>query len=227
MVREAFCYNYCMGGESVDSVLLNQEAGVLSKEEIRQRLHLYHGTTPGKWRAIQEVGVILSESELIRRGVLSPGDLENVDSTSTGELDRRIGNDRFVFLSVYDENYGDLVLEVDPKILEIPGVVVNTAGDYLNFVGDPELEEYYAISQIQAPHFLDYLVQYVNGLPDPDWFFGKRDEALGRLVREALLERNVGGKTEKFKLYWSLFAEIKVPREVPLNYVVAVRNYST
>lgn len=192
-----------------------------SKEEIRQRLHLYHSTTPEKWERIQAQGGILSEKELLIRGLISEAQLDDLETTSTGEVDRMIGNDEFVFLSPKQETYGDIFLEIDPSILEMPGVIANTAGDSLMFNG-PELEDYYKNAQISASQFLDYLVSYINSLPNPEWFFIGNEEELNDLATQAQLEKVFEGKTEKYKQLQALNPEIKVPKEIPLNLIIKV-----
>lgn len=194
----------------------------MSREEIKERLHLYHATPKQKWEAMQREGEILSERELLNRGLITREQLDDFETTSTGEIDRGVGNDQYVFLSISGENYGDVLLEIDPSVLNIPGVIVNTAGDYLHFANNPELERYYQDSQIPGSQFMDYLYWYVNGLPDPEWVFGKRDEKMRDLLTEALIEKFEEGRSDKFKLYMSLFPEIKVPDKLALKYVIEV-----
>ena len=198
----------------------------ISKGEIINRLRFYHTTTPKKWKSIQNIRAILSEHELLMQGLISTNDLEDFEVTGTGEMDRKIGNDKFVFLSTRDVDHGDIILEFDHRVLDIPGALVNTAGDYLHFVNDSELEEYYKQSQISASQYLDFLVHHLNNLPNPEWFFGLKDGSLDRFLKEALIEKATKNSTSKFKLFLSLYQEIKIPDKIPLNYVIKVTRRS-
>ena len=205
---------------------IREDTRRMSKEEIRERLHFYHSTSKKKWGLMQRAGSVLSAEELLRRGLVKPEETDDFEMTSTGELDRGIGSPAFIFLSPVMENYGDVVLEFGPEILDIPGAKINLAGDYLDFVGDPELEEYFKRSEIPASHYLDHLETYINHLPNPEWFFGKQDEAFEHFRRAALLEKAHEGKTEKFKLLKSLYPEIEIPNELPLANVRNVKIFN-
>lgn len=195
-----------------------------TREEIQRRLHLYHSLSQNQWELIQKEGAIFSYAELVRRGLIKDtGDEmteEDMEHT-TGGLDKAIGSDQYVFLSHDAQKYGDVLLEINPSVLEKEGTVVNTAGDYLNFANNPDLEEYYKNSQIPGNKFFDWLTDHVNRLPNPGWFFGEDQESLKRFLKEAMVEK-VKGNTDKFKTYWSLHPEIKVLNQVPLSYVKRV-----
>lgn len=200
-----------------------------SKEQIKERLHFYHSTSKEKWEKIQQVGAILSEKELLNRGLINEEQLNDFETTSTGYMDREVGNDNFVFLSNQKENYGDIILEINPNILDREGVLINTAGDYLMFADKENgLFEYHENSQIPGSQYFDYLEKKVNSLPNPEWFFSsisknlEEDENFKKFIGEAMLEKTQEGKLEKFKLFWSLYPEIKVPKEIPLDYIIKV-----
>jgi hypothetical protein len=54
------------------------------EKEIQEKLKLYHTTTKEKWEKIQEVGAILSERELVKRGLITTTQLDDFETTSTG-----------------------------------------------------------------------------------------------------------------------------------------------
>ncbi|OGZ58189.1 MAG: hypothetical protein A3B96_00690 [Candidatus Spechtbacteria bacterium RIFCSPHIGHO2_02_FULL_43_15b] len=132
----------------------NQSENEINEKEILRRLKLYHETSKEKWEAIQKVGAILSERELLRRGLISEEQLDDFETTSTGFLDREAGRDDYVFASHRPANYGNVTLEIDLEALKIDGAKVATAGDWLHFVDDEDAERYFHDSEIPASKFV-------------------------------------------------------------------------
>jgi len=198
----------------------NIEKKEISEAEVRARLHFYHQTTKEKWKKIIEAGAILSEKELVERGFITAEQLEDdlFDETSTGSLDREAGRDQYVFASHVPHGYGEITLELDPSILEIKGAKVAMAGDWLHYCDSEEGRKYFEESEIPASEFVHYLTKFINSLPDPEWFWGKRDEKLKELIGEGFKESS-SGNSQKIRTFWSLFPEIMLPKELPLSFI--------
>lgn len=193
-----------------------------SEAEILKRLKLYHQTSKEKWEAIQKVGAILSEKELLKRGLISADQLEDFETTSTGKLDREVGRDEYVFASHRPANYGDVTLEIDLDALNIEGAKVATAGDWLHFVDNEETRKYFNDSVIPATDFVKYLSQFLKTLPDPEWFWGKEDPRIKELIGQGMMEK-IKGNPEKFRQFWKLYPEIMFPKELPLKFIKKVK----
>ncbi|MBU1167522.1 hypothetical protein KKC60_03910 [Patescibacteria group bacterium] len=190
----------------------------IKEKEILGRLRLYHQTSKEKWEAMQKEGAILSEKELLKKGLISPEQLEDFESTSTGEIDRLEGRDEYVFASHNPQGYGEVTLEIDPSALEINGAKVSTAGDWALFAGNPDDEKYFRESEIPASEFVDYLRNYLCNLPSPEWFWEGDDPEIGKMIGEGMMEK-IQGNPEKIRKFWSLHPEILFPKELPLTYV--------
>lgn len=204
--------------------LMGKDTNLYTKEAIASRLVLVHGLFPGKWKQAQEVGAVLCPRELVARGLIKEDEITNKAVTLTNEDDIALGKDNYVFLSVGQSDYGfgGFHLEVDPAILDQPGVVVNTAGDSLNFQNPQSLRDYYLKSVIPGREFLDYMVEFLKKLPNPEWFFGKRDAAFKRLQKKSIIEANPKHYSDhkNYKLFHALFPEIMVPTELPLSMII-------
>ena len=195
------------------------------KKEILERLKLYHRTSLEKWRKVQECGCILSERELLGRGIIKKKDLWlGNDSTSTGELDRMMGRDDYIFASTSPMNYGNVTLEIDLSALQIPGAKVSTIGDFLMHAVDDE--EYYKESEIPASEFISYLTDFLPTLPDKEWFWNPAGKDVEKFLGEALLDKSHRQDRTKYRTFYRLHPEIMFPRELPLKYVknVIVKN---
>lgn len=193
-----------------------------NEAEILKRLRLYHQTSAEKWEAIQKAGAILSEKELLERGLITEEQLEDYETTSTGSLDRDAGRDKYVFASHRPANYGDVTLEIDLSALDIAGAKVATAGDWLNFVNDAESEKYFHNSEIPATEFVKYLVDFLKTLPDPEWFWGKDDPHISELIGQGMMEK-INGNPEKIRSFYKLHPEIMFPSELPLKFIKNVK----
>ncbi len=156
-------------------IIKNRIEKEASEAEILKRLKLYHQTSKEKWKAIQKAGAILSEKELLARGLISEDQLEDYETTNTGSLGRKAGRDEYVFASHRPASYGEVTLEIDLNALNIDGAKVATAGDWLHFVDDEESRRYFHNSEIPASDFVKYLSQFLKTLPDSEWFWGKSD----------------------------------------------------
>ena len=200
----------------------NRLGNEISEMEIFKRLKLYHQTSKEKWEAIQKAGAILSEKELLKRGLISEEQLEDFETTSTGSLDREAGRDEYVFASHRPENYGDVTVEIDLDALNLPGAKVATAGDWLHFVNDEDDERYFHDSEISASEFVEYLTVFLKTLPDPEWFWGKSDLRIQELISQGMREK-IEGDPEKIRQFWKLHPEIMFSRELPLKYVKNVK----
>jgi len=184
----------------------NRLGNEISEMEIFKRLKLYHQTSKEKWEAIQKAGAILSEKELLKRGLISEEQLEDFETTSTGSLGI----------------YGDVTLEIDLDALNLPGAKVATAGDWLHFVNDEDDERYFHDSEISASEFVEYLTVFLKTLPDPEWFWGKSDLRIQELISQGMREK-IEGDPEKIRQFWKLHPEIMFSRELPLKYVKNVK----
>lgn len=204
--------------------LPKEERKEYSEKEIWEKLHLYHQTSREKWEAMQKAGAILSEKELIARGLIDPEEKDafgEPEATSTGSLDREEHRDEYAFASHIPMGYGEVTLEIDPTALEIPGAKVSTAGDWLNFSSDDADRKYHRDSIIPAKNFVSYLSGYLKSLPDPDWFWGKHDEKYGDFLSGGIIKATKGDQEQRRK-FWALFPEIMFPRELPLKFVKKV-----
>jgi hypothetical protein len=193
-----------------------------SEAEILKRLKLYHETSKEKWEAIQKAGAILSEKELLKRGLISEAQLEDWETVNTGSLDREAGRDKYVFASHRPAGYGDVTLEIDVAALKIDGAKVATAGDWLHFVDDEESKKYFLDSEIPASLFVKYLSEFLRTLPDPEWFWGKSDPRIKELIAQGMTEK-LKGNLEKIRQFWRLNPEIMFPKELPLKYIKNVK----
>ncbi|GEM_PF-2453937 len=204
----------------------------ITEKEILERLKLYHSTTKEKWEKIKKQGALLSEKELVKRGMISKNEFGYYEDTSTGYLDREEGRDEFVFASHKPQNYGDVILEIDLSALNIEGTKVATAGEWLHYAVDDDDKEYFRKSIIEGKDFINYLIKYINSLPNKEWFFGgpKVKDEINDYLGEALLEKNIEGKKDKFRNFNRLSPEIMFPKELPLKYIKNVEikndNYS-
>ncbi|MFA6534444.1 MAG: hypothetical protein WCT37_04740 [Patescibacteria group bacterium] len=188
------------------------------EKEIRQRLKLYHQTTKNKWELIKRTGEILSESELLARGLIKPEKLDDIDSpTNTGEFDREVGRDQYVFASHLPAGYGNVLLEISPEALNIPEAKVATAGEFLLFA-DEKGRKFHQDSTIPASQFIKYLVTFLPKLPDAEWFWGKNDQERSRLLGQALMEQD-SDKPELFRQLRGLHPEIMFPKSLPLKFI--------
>lgn len=192
------------------------------QKEISEKLRLYHQTSKEKWEAIQKAGAILSEKELLERGLISKEQLEDFETTSTGSLDREAGRDEYVFASHRPANYGDVTLEIDLEALNLDGAKVATAGDWLHFVNDENDERYFHDSEIPASEFVEYLTRFLKTLPDPEWFWGKSDPRVQELIGQGMMEK-IKGNPEKIRQFWKLHPDIMFPKELPLKYIKNVK----
>jgi len=194
----------------------------ISEAEILKRLKLYHQTSKEKWSAIKKTGAILSEKELLKRGLISEDQLEDFETTGTGSLDREVGRDEYVFASHRPANYGEVTLEIDLDALNIEGAKVATAGDWLHFVDDEESKKYFRDSEIPATEFVKYLSRFLKTLPDPEWFWGKPDPRIQELIGQGMVEK-IKGNPEKIRQFWKLHPEIMFPKELPLKFIKNVK----
>lgn len=192
----------------------------ISEKEILSRLHLYHQTTLEKWEKVQKQDALLSEKELINRGLINKSEIDDLEfeDTNTGDIDRQAGRDGFVFASHYPAGYGEVTLELDLSILQIPGAKVATAGDWMHFCVDEDDRRYFIESEIPATEFIKYLQKFIARLPNPEWFWGTRDEELKKLLDDGFKE-SVSGHSQKIKTFWALHPEIMIPEQIPLKYV--------
>lgn len=208
-----------------------------TKEEIAKRLELVHGIHPEKWEKAQKIGSLLSPREMVKRGIIEKEDITNPGETLTNKDDVVLDKDRYIFLSVGETGYGwgGVHLSVDRGILNREGVQVSIAGDSIAFKKTPELRKYYLESIIPGSQFIDYLYDFVNKLPNPEWFFGKNDASLKRLRGKAISEEEVIDSLKEqehlpkwlsvknYKLWNALAPEIMVPDEIPLSSIKKVK----
>lgn len=200
---------------SPDGILKRPE-GWLYEQQIREKLdRLYLARTAEMWEADQKLGYMAGEADLSGRGP------ESVIIRGPGE-EQPLGI-RYLMLAHLNLHFDQIVLEISPKVLELPGAVINTAGNYQNLAKDRVLEAYYKASWMPANNFFEYLERHVNRLPRKEWFFGQNDEDLKKFLEEAYQERKNSGKMDKFKIYWSLFPEIYVPGRITMDYVIKAR----
>lgn len=190
------------------------------RREILERLRLYHQTTREKWEKIQEAGAILSEKELLKRGLISKDQLDDFETTSTGSLDREVGRDGFVFASTSPAGYGEVTLEIDLDALQIPGAKVSTAGEWLMHVNEED-RDFFNNAEIPANEFVSYLVDFLPTLPKKEWFW-KSDSDLEKFLGEAMMEKTYKNDKTKFRTFWRLHPEIIFPKELPLKYIKKV-----
>jgi len=187
------------------------------------KIKFYHCTSRENLEKILKYNKIFSEKKARRLGLIK--------ESSTGEIDRRYRRDNFVFLSHQPQNYGEIIFIFSPEILNLPSCYVATAGDFLHFCDTPKNIKYFKNSIISGKDFPNYIENFLKELPNPDWFFGKK-RGLKKFLSEAIIE-NINGNSEKLKLYWRLFPEIMVKNELPLKYLIKIkeknnerRNYS-
>lgn len=196
------------------------------RQEILSKLKLYHVTTLEKWNKIQKSGALYCEAELVRKGFISREEADDLssDASSTGELDRSVGRDEYIFFSTKKMNYGEVTLEMDLDALNIPGALVATAGDWLNFSGSEDDIDYFNKSIIPASQFIDYLVDFLPTLPNKDWFWlsDKNNEELRKFIGEGLMDKVRKKDNTKNKIFNKLYPEIMFPKEVPLSYIKSV-----
>ncbi len=194
------------------------------EKEIREKLHLYHQTSKEKWQQIQKIGAILSERELLNRGLITKEQLNDFETTSTGELDREAGRDNYVFASHKPAGYGEVTLEIDLSVLDLPETKVSTAGEYLMHAVDEDDQNYYQNSLISGTEFIKYLINFLPTLPNKEWFWNncQEDLELAKFIGEAHLDKYQKGDKIKFRQYWKLFPEIMFAQELPLKYIKRV-----
>jgi len=192
------------------------------KKEIIEKLSLYHQTSLEKWKKIQAVGAILSERELISRGLITKEEAESLadEFTSTGQGDREVGRDDFVFASTKPAGYGQVTLKIDLSALQISGAKVSTAGEWLMHY-DEEDRDYFNETEIPANKFISYLVDFLPTLPNKNWFWGDRN-GLQEFFGEAMLNKIHKNDKIKFRTFWKLYPEIIFPKELPLKYIKQV-----
>jgi hypothetical protein len=189
------------------------------EKEIQKKLKLYHTTTKEKWEKIQEVGAILSERELVKRGLITTTQLDDFETTSTGHMDREENRDDYVFASHQKENYGDVTLEINLEALNIPEAKVSTAGEWLMFADTEEAKQYYRDQEIPASQFISYLTEFLQTLPDTEWFWGIQNKEVRDFFGQAMKDRAYNNNDEKFRTFWKLHPEIIFPKELPLKYI--------
>lgn len=213
----------------VENFKIEKPAGekeIITEKEILEKLHLYHSTSKDKWDKIKELGAILSENELLKRGLIKPEQLDDWNVTSTGSLDREAGRDQFVFASHRPQNYGEVILEIDLSALNINGAKVAAAGDWLFLCETPATREYFNNSILNASEFTKYLVGLLNSLPENlrQYFWEGTStnkevaEEVNKIIGEGLMERNLGD-AKKIREFWKLQPEIMFPKELPLSYI--------
>lgn len=189
------------------------------EKEIREKLKLYHQTTKEKWDKIQKTGSIFSERELLAKGLITNEQLNDFETTSTGDWDRMHNRDNFVYASTSPANFGEVTLEIDLDALNIPGAKVSTAGDFAMH-SDEEDEDYFKKSEIPASEFISYLTNFLPTLPSTDWFWkGKQLKEISDFIGEAMLDKIQKNDRTKFRLFWKLYPEIIFPKELPLRYI--------
>lgn len=196
---------------------IKKEKREFSEEEIRNRLHVYHEVPSERWASIRQEGGLLSEKQLIEKGIITLEDIDKFGFTSTTNEDRRLGRDEYVYATTVPLGYGDVLFEIDLDQLLRNDAKVATAGDFSHYVGDPDEEDYHQKSIIPASEFVNYLVKFINSLGDPEWFFGKRDERLQRMMKDGLREEIRDKNPEKIRTFWKLFPEIMFRDQVPLS----------
>src|SRR3989338_2289478 len=194
------------------------------EKEIIEKLKLYHQTSKEKWQQMQKVGSILSEKELLKRGLINEEQLNDFETTSTGDMDRAEGRDNYVFASHNPLGYGNVTLEIDLDALNMPEAKVSTAGEYLMHLDDEEDKNYYNKSLIPASEFIPYLVDFLPTLQNKEWFWKRKGEnpEVVQFLGEALLDKNIKGDKTKFREFWKLYPEIMFSKELPLNYIKKV-----
>lgn len=196
------------------------------RQEILSKLKLYHVTTLEKWNKIQKTGAICSESELIRKGIISLEEADDLslNASNVGKINRTVGLDKYVYAGTKKINFGEVTLELDLEALSIPGALVSTAGDWGDFVNDDNEVEYFNKSMIPADKFVDYLVDLLPTLPNKDWFWlaDINNEELSKFIGEGLLDKVRKKDYTKNRQFKSLYPEILFPKEVPLSYIKSV-----
>ena len=198
---------------------------IIKKEEIRkeilEKLKLYHQTSKEKWEKIQEVGSILSEKELLKRGLINKDELLVVDNeiTNTGEIQRGLGRDDFVFASTSPVGFGDVTLEIDLSALQIPDAKVSIAGDWVYH--DFDDIDYLKKSEIPAKEFISYLIDFLPTLPNKEWFLDTKnnEKDIKLFLGEAMMDKAYKNDKTKFRTFWKLHPEILFPKELPLKYI--------
>jgi len=207
---------------------ISESENEIFEKEILERLKLYHQTTKEKWEKIQEQGALLSEKELIKRGLIKKDEkLGGYEDTATGDLDREEGRDEYVFAVHKPQGYGEVTLEIDLEALNIEGTKVATAGEWLDYAVEEEDKEYFRNSIIKGTEFVDYLKKFLKALPNKEWFFEEhilsgdtqiKKEILD-FMRQALMEKTYQNDKEKYRITTSLNPEIMFPNELPLKYI--------
>ena len=169
----------------------------------------------------------MSIAELIKNRFLSENDPEDLlsDAASSGIMDKQHGRDNSIFLSHKPSNMGDVVLEIDPEILNREDVMVATAGDLIHFIGKEDDEKYFKNSIIKGSEFISYLKKYLTDIENDDLFWREniKKERLQNLFGEAMLERVRDKNDDKFRAYMRLFPEVMVQGEIPMEYIKSVQ----
>jgi hypothetical protein len=190
------------------------------KEEILKKLKLYHQTSRKNWKKIQKIGSILSERELLKRGLVTVEQLNDFETTNNSESDRKFERDDYVFASHIPGDYGDVTLEISLDALEIKGSKIALAGDWAYFSESLEDVKYFFNSEIKASEFINHLSYFLKKLPDQDWFWRKKGNSseFNAFLRQALKE-NTTGNSSKLRELKALSPEIMFPRELPLKFI--------